>query len=457
MLENHKLKILFLITKSNWGGAQKYVFDLATNLNPEKFQIQIVLGGDGALVKKLQEKNQTRNGMEIEIIQIQNLQRDINIWKEINVFWQLLKIIWQEKPDILHLNSAKISGLGAVLGRIFLIKKIIFTCHGWAFNEERSWLQKKMIFYLSLITVLLSHQTICVSARVKQDLMNQIKINFLANFFKKNYFKNLEQKMQSIMLAIQETEKNNNQNHEFLCSKIDKSKINIITVAELHPIKGHDVAIQALEKLKRENPEKNFGQNFIYHIIGSGQEKKNLENLILRLQNTEIQNISPNITNVTQNKQQNYFFQQQNYFFHGHVSEISEYLPEFDLFLFTSQSESFGYVILEAALAGLPIITHNVGAAEEILKHYSNKKILNIYENNNLGSQKNISKEKQIHNLSLVLKEILEKNVTENEEENKENNNFLKKTNPEEIEVLKNKFNLPKMILETEKIYLNIK
>jgi len=446
MLENQKRKILFLITKSNWGGAQKYVFDLTANLNPEKFQIKVALGGNGTLIEKLQAKNQPsprlRHG-KVEIIQIQNLQRDINLFKEIYVFLQLAKIIWQEKPDILHLNSAKVSGLGAVIGRILAIKKIIFTCHGWAFNENRSWLQKKIIFYLSLITVLLSPQIICVSARVKEDFFNQIEINFLANFFKKFYLKNLDQKMQIIPLAIQET-KNHNQNNEI--SKIikDQNKINIVTIAELHPIKGHDVAIQAFEKLKRENPDKNFGQNFIYHIIGSGQEKNNLEKLILKFQNTNVQNTFLDTENIIPDQPG----QRSNYVFHGNIFEASKYLPEFDLFLFTSQAESFGYVILEAALAGLPIITHNVGAVQEILENYSNKKIINIYENKNLGSQNKISKEKQIHNLSLVLQEILE------QEKSKSNIQFLQKANPKEIEILKNKFNLPKMILETEKVYL---
>jgi len=451
MLENQKCKILFLITKSNWGGAQKYVFDLATNLNPDQFQIQVAVSGNGTLVKKLQATN-------TGIIQIKSLQRDVNLFKEIYVFLQLVKIIWQEKPDILHLNSAKVSGLGAVIGRILAIKKIIFTCHGWAFNEERSWLQKKIIFYLSLITVLLSHQTICVSIRVKQDLINQIHFNFLANFFKKFYLQKIEDRMQTISLATQES---NPQINELLESKIDKNKINIVTIAELHPIKGHDIAIQSLQKLQKEN---NF-QNFIYHIIGAGQEKNNLENLILQFQNTNLQNISPNTENIIQDQQS----QSSNYVFHGNIFEASKYLPEFDLFLLTSQSESFGYVILEAALAGLPIITHNVGATEEILKNYSNKKIINIYENsenqknnnqapnlennnnykkNNLIHQKKINKEKQIQNLSLVLQEILE------QEKSKSNIQFLQKANPEEIEILKNKFNLLKMILETEKVYL---
>ena len=31
MTSTGKTKVLFLITKSNWGGAQRYVYDIATN------------------------------------------------------------------------------------------------------------------------------------------------------------------------------------------------------------------------------------------------------------------------------------------------------------------------------------------------------------------------------------------------------------------------------------------
>ena len=36
-------KILFIITKSNWGGAQRYVYDLATSLPKEKYEVAVAL------------------------------------------------------------------------------------------------------------------------------------------------------------------------------------------------------------------------------------------------------------------------------------------------------------------------------------------------------------------------------------------------------------------------------
>ncbi len=51
--EKQRRKILFCITKSNWGGAQRYVYDLATGIPREKYEVVVVLGGNGRLKEKL--------------------------------------------------------------------------------------------------------------------------------------------------------------------------------------------------------------------------------------------------------------------------------------------------------------------------------------------------------------------------------------------------------------------
>ena len=42
-MENKRKKILFVITQGFWGGAQRYVFDLASSLNSE-FEISVLVG-----------------------------------------------------------------------------------------------------------------------------------------------------------------------------------------------------------------------------------------------------------------------------------------------------------------------------------------------------------------------------------------------------------------------------
>ena len=163
MMAKPKKKILYLITKSNWGGAQRYVFDLATSLNKEEYDVVVALGGTGRLVDELKNK-------KVRVIQLKSLERDISIFKEIKSAIELFKIIKSEKPNILHINSSKAGGLGALIGRILGVPKIIFTAHGWAFNEDRPWRQKISIKTLHWLTILLSHTTITVSETTKRNV-----------------------------------------------------------------------------------------------------------------------------------------------------------------------------------------------------------------------------------------------------------------------------------------------
>ena len=51
------------------------------------------------------------------------MERDVNLFKEIQTFFSFLKIFIKEKPDIIHLNSSKAGGLGAFAGRVVRVKK----------------------------------------------------------------------------------------------------------------------------------------------------------------------------------------------------------------------------------------------------------------------------------------------------------------------------------------------
>ena len=123
------IKILYVITKSNWGGAQRYVYDIATSLDKEMFDAVVACGGNGPLAIKLREAG-------IRVITIPLLQRDINIIKEFLSLFALIKIFNREQPDIIHLNSTKIGGLGAVAALAAkLLTDLILVIFGIAPNN----------------------------------------------------------------------------------------------------------------------------------------------------------------------------------------------------------------------------------------------------------------------------------------------------------------------------------
>src|SRR3989338_7709209 len=104
------MKVLFVITKSNWGGAQRYVYDLATALLRENYEVAVAVGGQGLLAENLKMAG-------IRVVGIPHLERDVNFFKETLSTLYLWKIFKSEQPDIIHLNSSKVGGLGAIAAR----------------------------------------------------------------------------------------------------------------------------------------------------------------------------------------------------------------------------------------------------------------------------------------------------------------------------------------------------
>lgn len=321
MNENHKdgrRKILFLITKSNWGGAQRYVYDLATNLSNDKFDVSVVAGGSGPLIEKLIEA-------KIRTIVFSQLSRDVKIFDDIKTFFMLISLFRKERPDIIHLNSNKIGGLGSLAGRLTGASKIIYTIHGFAFNEVRTLISRGIIWFLTYLNIIMAHHVIAVSKSIFDEAirfpLSKGKINLIHNGIEKIEFFDKDSARTSLL------------------KRKTAGNPSIGTISELHSNKGLDSAILAFNEVKVSSPKARF------IIIGEGEERENLTNLIKKLELED------------------------SVFLLGHIDRASRYLKMFDLFVLSSITEALGYVLLEAGMAGIPVVATNVGGIPDIVEN----------------------------------------------------------------------------------------
>lgn len=331
MKSKEKKKILYCITKSNWGGAQRYVYDLATNLPSDKYEVAVILGGNGKLKERLELTG-------IRTISVKALKRDVGILKDISSFFELVRIFRREKPDIIHLNSSKMGGIGGLAGRIARVKKIIFTAHGWAYNEERNFLQKIIIAILHFITAALSHLTIAVSEKSKDQFKSfgsmKKKMVVIHNGIGEIEFIEKEKARQQLVgVRLPQTER--------MKEIIESEPLWLGTISELHKNKGLKYAIEAVKKHLEASPPS--AQKVIFIIMGEGEERKNLEEII------KINGLENSV------------------FLVGNVENASSYLKAFDIFTLTSITEALPYAILEAGKADVPIVASNVGGISEII------------------------------------------------------------------------------------------
>lgn len=313
------LRILYVITKANWGGAQRYVYDLALAAHEAGHEVLVVSGSIGPLTERLAEAG-------IAVRTITAMKRDIALADELRSFLELLRIARDFAPDVIHGNSSKAGALAALAGRLIGTQRIVFTAHGWAFNEARPKWQKALIGIFHYATVLLSHVTLCVSGTIRQDAAWMP--------FTKSRFALVRNGVETVAPVPRDDARAR------LAPGLAAAfpgALWIGTVAELHPTKGLDTLIGAFARLPRTADAP------VLVIIGDGTEWHRLQKLV------QIHDLAGRVVLA------------------GFVEDAARYLSAFDLFAFASRSEALGYALLEAGLARLPAVATRVGGIPEIV------------------------------------------------------------------------------------------
>ncbi|OGG87179.1 hypothetical protein A3B87_03085 [Candidatus Kuenenbacteria bacterium RIFCSPHIGHO2_02_FULL_39_13] len=380
-----KQKILYLATLAEWGGAQTYIFDLATSLR-NKYDILVALGGkqNGELIKRLTKLN-------IPVYYLENLQRSVNFYRDWLAFWNIVKLLKQTKPDIVHLNSSKAGSLGALAAKCCKIKKVIYTVHGLVLNEPLT-LPKKIFYWLAeWLSAKFKNNLICVSEYDKKSLLkykisrpkkivvihNGLDLKNLRFYSKEDARQRLYKRLYNPNLTMEQW----------------SNGAMIGCIANFYQTKGLIYLIEAAREIKDNNIK--------FIIIGDGPERRTLTELI-----------------------ENYKLNDSVYLL-GIIDGAAQYLKAFDIFVLPSIKEGLVYTLIEARAAGRPIIATNVGGNPEIVEHNKNGLLVAAKDFNALAEN--------IINL-LQNKPLLEK---------------FSNNNPETAK----KFDFSRMVEETEKIY----
>ncbi len=333
LVAKHKInfmkKILYLITQSELGGAQGYIFDLAANLRDE-FDITVAFGEQGEtgeLAKKLKQEN-------IPYYTISRLKRAISPVNDLLALIAIIKLIKKLKPDIIHLNSSKISILGSIavfISKLLIVNcelLIVYTVHGWVFNEPMPRAKKLFYKYAEKFTAIFKNKIICINKLDYEIAKTQLKIpekklTLIHHGIKPINFLSAEEAKQKLS--------------QITNYKLQITNLTIGIIANLYKTKGLEYFVEAIKILQATS----YKLQAI--IIGEGNERKNLENLI-----------------------KNYNLQD-DIILAGKIETAAELLPAFDIYICSSVKEGFPYAILEAMSAGLPIVSTDVGGIPEMI------------------------------------------------------------------------------------------
>lgn len=320
--------ILYLITQSGWGGAQRYIFDLATGL---KGQFEPKIGAGQAFSPSNQDLTALAHQAGLETLTIRHLVRPISPWHDLQAIWELAALYRTEQPVIVHLNSSKAGILGSLAACLVPTNQrpqIVYTAHGWVFSEPLPWLTKQLYFWLEKWTSHCKDQIIVLSPEDATIARDRLKIP--------------NTKLAQIALGITPPAFVTREKAQAVITEITKQPFdqtvnNFVTIANSYTTKGLDILLKAIAAAKTPDH---------FYLIGAGPNDVQLKILATKL-------------NITERVH-----------FVGPIAEAATLLRAFTGFVLPSRKEGLPYVILEALHAGLPIVATRVGGLPSLATQY---------------------------------------------------------------------------------------
>lgn len=296
------MKILHAITLADLGGAQSVLINICNRLIKEGHEVYVVSELNGPMWEQLDDK--------IIKIKIAELQREVNVLKDLSTLLKLININIAIKPDIIHLHSSKIG----ILGRLALsAKKVIYTVHGFdsirIANRKFLFLEKLLKNRAKFIVAVSNYDKIMLES---ESIKRNVKMiyNGINDCF------NREGSGQNIV-AIDYLE------------KLKKNHIVIMTIARLSPPKEYNLFCDIADNFKND-------KRFHFVWIGNKEGK------------------GKNTSNITMM---------------GELINASIYLKYADVYLLPSNYEGLPISILEALSFKVPVVASNVGGISEILNN----------------------------------------------------------------------------------------
>lgn len=375
-------RILYIVTQAEWGGAQKYVHDLTESFLKQGFEIGVVAGTEKS---DLFNKLAALESDKLTLFREKHLVRAINPYYDFIEFFLLVRIIWKFQPDVVHLNSSKAGILGTAAGAIYNFLKnplysafrerrgespfkkgrkvrIIYTAHGFVFNENLSVLIYLFYLWSEKICSWIRDKIIAVSfydlkSALEKRVAEAGKMVVIHNgidLSKRNEIVSKVEargKLKNFVIyntgfsAVNNglTPPSPSQWGILETATLESPETQIVgTVANFYKNKGLLYLIEAAKEVIKDMP------NVCFVLIGKGEMERKLRKIIYdkRLEDK--------------------------FFITGVIPDAYKYFRGFDIFCLPSIKEGLSYTLLESLMAELPIVATNVGGNPEIVKDGEN-------------------------------------------------------------------------------------
>jgi len=322
MASAQPIKVMQIIARMNVGGPAVIVAELMRGLDKSKFEQVLVTGYcDENEADYLDEV-----ATDIKATRIAGLGRSVSLPADLKAFIQLINLIKEFKPDVIHTHTAKAGVLGRLASLLAGKGAIrVHTFHGHLLHGYFSPAKTQIVIAVEKTLARATSTLIAVGNKVRDDLL-AAGIGVASQY--KVFFPGLR------------APKVIDRSQARVVLNLEPSKIYCAFVGRLTQIKRPDRLLDVAVEMKSR------GANIHFIVAGEGEL---FESSKMRAQNQSLP--------IT---------------FLGWRNDVEAILAASDIAILTSDNEGIPLTLIQAAFASLPIVSTDVGSISDIVVDQGN-------------------------------------------------------------------------------------
>ena len=313
----HPIRVMRIIARMNVGGPAVQVSGLMRGFNETVFDHRLYTGYCAVDEADYLDTVAT----DVKAVRIQGFGRRVSLGGDLKAFISLVSEIRDFKPHVIHTHTAKAGFLGRIASIISFQPSIrVHTFHGHLLNGYFGPFKRSLVVIAEKFLALFTHQLLAVGDKVRQDLLQ-------AGIGSKSKFGLMPPGLTIGILPDRQDSRT------ALALPVDS--LQCAFIGRVTQIKRPDRFLDVVNEIKKRGIELDF------FIAGVGE--------FLEMCRERIKKEGLPVTIL------------------GWQSDIERVLSAADIVVLTSDNEGTPLSLIQAGMAGIPVVTTNVGSVPEVV------------------------------------------------------------------------------------------
>ena len=315
--EKSPIRVMRIIARMNVGGPAVQVSGLMRGFDRAEFDHRLYTGFCATDEADYLDSVAT----DIKAIRVEGLGRRVSLRGDIRAFLSLVKVIRVFKPQIIHTHTAKAGFLGRTASLVSLQKSVrVHTFHGHLLNGYFGSRKRTLVVIAEKSLAFITQQLLAVGDKVRQDLL-EAGIGSTGKFG-----------LMPPGLAIGNLPSKNDALTFF---GLNNERLQCAFIGRVTQIKRPNRFLDVVSEIKKRNICLDF------FIAGDGELLEVCRERIIA------ENLPVKVL--------------------GWQSNIEKVLSAADIVVLTSDNEGTPLSLIQAGMAGIPVVSTNVGSVPEVV------------------------------------------------------------------------------------------